>query len=142
MNMRSYSCCSPSPTTTEPFVELASLLKLMSSESRLRLLCILQDGGEHCVCELAEHVPDMSQSLISHHLADLKKAGMATSHKRGLRVYYRLSEKGLRVVPAILALRDRTPIPSSSFVSKPVKACCSQSLINNVNSSQVKEAKV
>lgn len=140
MNMHSYNCCSTSPSTTESFASLAGLLKLMSSESRLRLLCILQDGGEHCVCELAEHVPDMSQSLISHHLSDLKKAGMAIANKRGLRVYYQLSEDGLRVVPAILALRSQPYELACSNSKKPVKACCNQSFNSSAKTGAIKEA--
>ena len=74
---------------------MSSLLKLVSEESRLKLLCILRKG-EHCVCELMEHV-QMSQSLISHHLKDLKDAGVVMDEKRGLRVYYWLTDKGKHI---------------------------------------------
>ncbi len=42
---------------------------------------------------MREHV-EMSQSLISHHLKDLKNAGVVTDEKRGLRVYYSLTSEG------------------------------------------------
>jgi ArsR family transcriptional regulator len=71
---------------------LSSLLKIVSEESRLKILCILRHG-EHCVCEIMNHI-NLSQSLISHHLSDLKKAGIVSDVKRGLRVYYSLNAKG------------------------------------------------
>lgn len=92
MNMSSYSCCSSSSKEAKQVSTLSSLLKLVSEESRLKLLCILRKG-EHCVCELMEHV-DLSQSLISHHLKDLKDAEVVIDEKRGLRVYYSLTDKG------------------------------------------------
>ena len=75
---------------------MSSLLKIISEESRLKLLCILK-GNKHCVCETMKHV-DMSQSLISHHLADLKNASLVTDEKRGQRVYYCLTKLGYKVI--------------------------------------------
>jgi len=95
MNMGSYSCCSSSSRESKEVASLSSLLKLVSEGSRLKLLCILRKG-EHCVCELMEHV-QMSQSLISHHLKDLKDAGVVMDEKRGLRVYYWLTDKGKHI---------------------------------------------
>lgn len=92
MNMCSYSCCSPSSKEAKQIISLSSFLKLVSEESRLKLLCILRKG-EHCVCELMGH-DNLSQSLISHHLKDLKDSGVVIDEKRGLRVYYSLTDKG------------------------------------------------
>lgn len=77
-------------------VSLSSLLKIVAEESRLKILCIL-GNDEHCVCEIMEHV-DMSQSLVSHHLADMKQVGLVVDEKRGLRVYYQLTEKGKKIL--------------------------------------------
>ncbi len=95
MNMSSYSCCELSSKEARQVGSLSSILKLVSEESRLKLICILRQG-EHCVCELMEHV-EMSQSLISHHLKDLKDAGVLADEKRGLRVYYSLTDKGRQI---------------------------------------------
>jgi ArsR family transcriptional regulator len=92
MNMSSYNCCSPSGQEAKLAAFLASFFKLVAEKSRLKILCILRNG-EHCVCELMKHLK-MSQSLISHHLKDLKDAGLVTDEKRGLRVYYKLTDKG------------------------------------------------
>ncbi|PIV37501.1 ArsR family transcriptional regulator [Candidatus Roizmanbacteria bacterium CG02_land_8_20_14_3_00_36_15] len=96
MNMSSYSCCSKSSKESKRITSLSTLLKLVTEESRLKLLCILKEK-EHCVCELMEHV-DMSQSLISHHLKDLKEAGIVESHKKGLYVYYSLTKQGKHII--------------------------------------------
>jgi len=95
MNMSSYNCCTPSTKETRNVTTLTEILKIVSEESRLKLLCILRHG-EHCVCELMEHV-DLSQSLISHHLHDLKEAKVVTSEKRGLKVHYALTQKGQKI---------------------------------------------
>ena len=105
--MRSYSCCDGSTKTSKDIQALSSLLKLVGEETRLRLLCILKDDGEHCVCELIEHANDLSQSLISHHLSDLKTAGVVGSKKIGLRTYYKLTEEGNSIVETIFSLANK-----------------------------------
>ena len=95
MNMNSYSCCSTSSKESNQVAKLSLLLQLVSEESRLKILCILRQG-EHCVCKIVEHV-NLSQSLISHHLKDLKDAGVVTDSKSGLYVYYSLTERGKNI---------------------------------------------
>jgi len=102
MNMSSYSCSSSSSSESKQVAALASLLKLVSEESRLKMLCILRQG-ERCVCEIMENVK-MSQSLVSHHLSDLKKAGIVVDDKRGLRVYYSLTDKGKHITNLLFSI--------------------------------------
>lgn len=101
--MRSYSCCE-NTTRSIDVSSLAPLLKVVGEPNRLRILCILQNSEEHCVCEFSDHMHDVSQSLLSHHLADLREAGLVTSEKRGLKVYYRLTDFGNTVTNTILSL--------------------------------------
>ena len=102
MNVNSYSCCSPSSSKSKQISSLLSILKLVSEENRLQLLCILQQGT-HCVCELMEHTKS-SQSLISHHLKDLREAGIVKDNKQGLRVYYSLTKKGKLLTNALFQI--------------------------------------
>ena len=95
MNMRSFSCCTPSSSESKQVATLSSILKLVSEDSRLKILCILRQK-DHCVCELMEHL-GMSQSLISHHLRDLKDADVVVDNKQGLYVYYSLTETGKHI---------------------------------------------
>jgi len=109
--MSSYSCCTPSSSESKHVASLASLLKIVSEESRLKILCILRQG-EHCVCEMMEHV-EMSQSLVSHHLHDLKEAGVLKDEKRGLRVYYSLTDKGKHVINLLFKIPQKIPAAKS-----------------------------
>ena len=102
MNMSSYNCCSPDTSEFKQISYLSSLLKLVGEESRLKLLCLLRQG-EHCVCEILEHF-DMSQSLVSHHLSDLKEAGLIVGRKEGRQVFYSLTVKGEQVTNNIFSL--------------------------------------
>ena len=99
MNMCSYSCCIPDQKEFQKITNLSTLLKLIGEESRLKILCILKEGS-HCVCEMTEHI-DLSQSLISHHLKDLKEAGIVLDNKQGLKVYYSLTDKGKDLVEKV-----------------------------------------
>lgn len=103
--MRSCDCDTKTCGKKPDVDELSSVLKLVSEPNRLRLLCVLDDGGAHCVCEFNEHIADMSQSLLSHHLADLREAGLVTSEKKGSRVYYQLTDYGNRTIKTILQLQ-------------------------------------
>lgn len=68
----------------------------------MKILCILR-LRRHCVCEIMERV-DMSQSLISHHLKDLKGVNVVSDKKRGLRVYYSLTEKGKKITDLLFQI--------------------------------------
>ncbi|MFH0773672.1 MAG: metalloregulator ArsR/SmtB family transcription factor [bacterium] len=100
--MNSYKCCSSKSSESKKAISLSQLLRVVSEENRLKLLCILQRGS-HCVCEMKKHV-DLSQSLISHHLKDLKEAGIVIDKKKGLRVYYSLTKKGNKIINSLFAL--------------------------------------
>lgn len=47
-----------------------------------------------CVCDIVAQFP-LEQPTISHHLKVLRQAGLVSGERRGLWVYYRLSEAGL-----------------------------------------------
>ena len=95
------TCCNSDTDHSQTILTLVSLLKVISEENRLRILCILRDG-EHCVCELMKHIP-ASQSLISHHLKDLRDADIIVSEKRGLNVFYSLTAKGKRITEVLFS---------------------------------------
>lgn len=102
MNMGSYNCCVPETDEFNKVESLSNLLKLVGEESRLKLLCLLRQG-EHCVCEMLEHF-EMSQSLISHHLSDLKEAGLVFDRREGRQIFYSLTSEGKQVTNTIFSL--------------------------------------
>lgn len=101
--MDSYKCLLTSTGKSKQISSLSNTLKLVSEESRLKLLCLLHQK-KHCVCELMKNVK-MSQSLISHHLSDLKEAKIVIDEKKGVRVYYSLTEKGKKITENLFKLQ-------------------------------------
>lgn len=76
--------------------EAAALLKQLSNEHRLWILCQLLEG-ELSVGALHERV-DLSQSALSQHLGKLRAQGLVVTRKEGLNVYYTLKSDAVRVV--------------------------------------------
>lgn len=67
----------------------AGVFRALAHETRCRLVEILAREGEKCVCDLVGRV-GFDQSTVSKHLAILKAAGIVTSRKEGLNVFYSL----------------------------------------------------
>ena len=63
----------------------------LSHPMRLRATLLIKQMDKLCVCELT-HALDLTQPVISRHLAQLKEAGILLARKQGLWVYYRLSD--------------------------------------------------
>lgn len=105
MNMSSYKCCTSDSPELNQVVSLSSLLKLVGDESRLKILCILQKGA-HCVCDIEKDV-NLSQTLVSHHLKDLKDAGIIEGEKKNKWVYYSLTKEGKKITDVIFNLQKK-----------------------------------
>lgn len=99
----SKSCqCSLPKKETE---QLGKDLSLLSTQSRLEILFFLNEKP-HCVCDLIYHT-NLSQSLISHHLADLARAGLAKGKREGKYVDYYLTAKGKKFLKALAVLNEK-----------------------------------
>lgn len=103
MNMNSYNCCDTHNQLFSNLQDLSQLLKLVSDHSRLRILCVLKNN-EHCVCDIIQNI-NLSQSLISHHLSDLKNAGLVTDRKEGKWVHYSLTSKGQHLINLLFQIK-------------------------------------
>jgi len=62
----------------------------MSDPLRIRVLELLR-SQELCVCDLCEHLDNISQSKLSFHLKTLKDAGLVRSRQDGRWIYYSLN---------------------------------------------------
>lgn len=100
--MHSYGCCSKNVNGINHLTPISSLLKLLGEKNRLKILCILKEG-QHCVCEIEKHLK-LSQSLISHHLKDLKEAGLIEDEKKQQWVHYSLTKKGKSITGLLFNL--------------------------------------
>ncbi len=76
--------------------EASLLLKSLSHEGRLLLLCQLADG-EHSVGQLTKAL-GLRQASISQQLARLRSEGIVTTRKEGQSVYYSLADDRARKV--------------------------------------------
>ena len=71
-------------------LEVDTLFRLLSDTTRLRVVMLLQQAGELCVCELT-HTLELSQPKISRHLAHLREGGLLLTRRDGLWMYYRIN---------------------------------------------------
>lgn len=69
--------------------DLVDVLKLLSDETRLRILLYLTRAGELHVRALCDRL-QQSQPAVSHHLALLRVAGLIAPRREGKHNYYRL----------------------------------------------------
>lgn len=72
-------------------VKAAGLLRAMSNEQRLLILCYLAEEGELSVGQLCDRL-ELSQSALSQHLAKLREEGTVATRKEAQSVFYRLRD--------------------------------------------------
>jgi DNA-binding transcriptional ArsR family regulator len=75
---------------TPDIEEAAELMNLAGNSTRLKLLYLLENMRELCVCDLASML-GVSVSAVSQHLAKLKAYGLAP-RRDAQTIYYRLTE--------------------------------------------------
>lgn len=96
MNICSCDDCSAFSSKCPRLSYLSSLFKLVAEENRLKIMCLLKNK-KHCICEIVDEL-DLSQSLISHHMSDLRQANLVSNEKKGQKTYYQLTNLGRQVV--------------------------------------------
>src|SRR3954468_11224821 len=78
----------------------ADAAKALADPTRLSVAVALRDGGELCVCDLA-WVCERSDKLVSHHVRQLRAAGLVRSRRDGKMLMYELTETGAALLAAI-----------------------------------------
>lgn len=78
----------------------ADLMKALSSENRLMILCQLAEE-EKTVGRLAEDL-GLRQAAVSQQLALLRKDGLVAARRDGRSIHYRLAGREARAVIALL----------------------------------------
>lgn len=79
----------------------AGAAKALGDPTRLSIAAALRAGGELCVCDLA-WVTERSDKLVSHHVRQLRAAGLVRSRREGKMVMYELTELGAALMGAVL----------------------------------------
>lgn len=69
---------------------LADTFKALSDETRLRIVALLLENEELCVCDFVGALGE-TQSKVSRHLRYLYHAGLVKDRREGLWMHYRIS---------------------------------------------------
>jgi ArsR family transcriptional regulator, lead/cadmium/zinc/bismuth-responsive transcriptional repressor len=78
----------------------ASGARALGDPTRLSIALALHRGACACVCDLA-WIVGRDERLVSHHVRQLKAAGLATSRRDGKMVMYELTDRGRRMLAAV-----------------------------------------
>ncbi len=82
----------PTQILPKPLIErIAQRFKILSEPSRLELINLLVVNKEMNVMELVE-ATGQQQANVSKHLNHMAREGILSREKRGLNVYYRVSD--------------------------------------------------
>lgn len=90
---------------------LAGIFKALSEPIRLRILYLLLEKGELCVCDLMSTL-DLSQSVTSRHLAYLRNHNIVKAKRVGVWMYYQLTESSQTELQ-----------PLNEFIKQNIQSC-------------------
>ncbi len=83
--------------------EAVTLLKELSNEKRLMILCKLLEQGEMSVTALSAEV-GLSQSALSQHLARMRERNVVGSRRASQQIFYRVADPRVRRI--LLSLKN------------------------------------
>lgn len=101
MNKRPSSLPSPISPFREQAADAVGLLRALSNESRLLIMCYLTEAEEMSVGQLAEKV-GLSQSALSQHLGLLREQGLVSTRRQAQTIHYRVCDPKAAQVLALL----------------------------------------
>ena len=114
-------------------IRFSKFFQLLSDDTRLRCLFLMQHEGELCVCELI-HALRVIQPKVSRHLAALRDAGVVIDRRQGQWIYYRLNPDMPDWVRQVIDSTVAEAANQESFTNdlaalaemtnRPVAACC------------------
>ncbi|MGY4646934.1 Rv2640c family ArsR-like transcriptional regulator [Mycobacterium sp. URHB0021] len=106
IDMSAPVCCAPvaaGPMTDAAALEVALRLKALADPARVKIMSHLFSSatGEENGGDLATAV-GLTESTVSHHLTQLRNAGLVASDRRGMNVYHRAQRSSLAALCAVL----------------------------------------
>lgn len=81
---------------------IAELLKMLANEHRLLILCALLKG-KRTVGDIHQYTPNITASALSQHLGQMRIAGILSSEKQGMNVFYWIQDE--RMIALIEAIK-------------------------------------
>ena len=82
------------------FQELAETFRVLSDPGRVRLISVLLEAGELCVCELAA-ASGLSETACSHNLRLLRASRLVRYRRQGRNILYTLDDEHIRQLLAV-----------------------------------------
>ena len=83
----------------------AQIFKALGDETRLRIMALLIDGDELCVCDIMAAL-NLPQSTVSRHLSSLRNVGLVEDRRQGVWMNYRINQNEIEHAYAIFDLLD------------------------------------
>ena len=99
-------CCAPvaaGPISDEDALHVALRLKAIADPARVKIMSYLlsSESGEENSGDLAKAL-GLTESTVSHHLTQLRRAGLVESDRRGMNVYHRPHRDALGALCVVL----------------------------------------
>jgi ArsR family transcriptional regulator, arsenate/arsenite/antimonite-responsive transcriptional repressor len=99
-------CCAPvaaGPISDEDALHVALRLKAIADPARVKIMSHLLSSasGEENSGDLAK-ILGLTESTVSHHLNQLRRAGLVESDRRGMNVYHRPHRDALGALCVVL----------------------------------------
>ena len=94
------------------------IFKVLGDPTRLRIVKMLAENGEVCVCRIVDEL-GMNQPAISQHMAKLKQVKLLHSRKEGQWIHYSLNIETINDGPLAFLLN----IVDSAKKAKTISCC-------------------
>jgi ArsR family transcriptional regulator len=106
IDMSAPVCCAPvaaGPMSDEDALHVALRLKALADPARVKIMSYLfgSSAGEENSGDLALAL-GLTESTVSHHLTQLRRAGLVESERRGMNVYHRAHRDALGALCTVL----------------------------------------
>ena len=100
--------------------DVEDVFKALGDPTRIRILRMLAQNGEMCVCKIMEEL-SMTQPAVSHHLATLKYARLVDFRRDGQWIHYSLNQATLGAAKEFLenVLEKMESAPTGNQVCQP-----------------------
>ena len=99
--------------------DISSIFKSLDDETRLRIMALLLEEDELCVCYLVA-VLQLPQSTVSRHLSLLKNTGWLKDRREGVWIYYSIC-RSLAPIQQFLIPVLRNYLPASQCAKEDLK---------------------
>jgi len=98
------------------------VFKALGDPTRLRIVKMLAQHGEVCVCRIVDEL-EMNQPAVSFHMGKLKQAGLLNARKEGQWIHYSLKVGALKDGP-ISFLSEIVSDAEASLETAGKAPCC------------------